>query len=99
MIITNMKHTMTLQPSTGWVRKYQKEPGNQEYAVRACLQKVRSLKKDSLILVKGNSYMRTVFHIVDIKESIGKYVPGQWPCKVLVIKFTGEIFQADASDF
>ena len=95
MQLSNLRHAATYQPSNGWIRKYQKNPSDQNLAVRAAIQTARKLE-ESVVLVKGNSYGTSVYHIAKKSEDIKKYLPGVKSPTVLMIKTTGEIFQATA---
>lgn len=97
MHLKSVNHVKTVTPSKGWIRKYKNNPSDQHLAVMAALQIARNLEKP-VVLIKGNSYGTVVYHIAETGDSIGKYVPGAWPCNVLLIRTTGEIFRAVAED-
>ena len=95
MKLTNLKHRATWTPSNGWIRKWQKNPGDQELAVRAAIQTARKLDVKNVVVVKGNSYGSLVYHIAKTTDDITKYtVRG---VRVLVVSYQGEIYQADAA--
>lgn len=96
MTLTELTHLATCNVSNGWINKYKKEPSNQEFAVRAAIQKAYTLGRE-IIVVRGHSYDNLVYHLATSDDDIAKYTGGKRNVRVLVVRHTGEIFQALAN--
>lgn len=96
MTLTGLTHRATWKVSNGWINKYRKDPSNQELAVRAAIQKAYTLGQE-IIVIKGNSYMNAVYHLATAGDDIAKFTGGARDVRVLVVRSTGEIFQANAA--
>jgi hypothetical protein len=98
MNLSDLKHRATYTPTKGWIRKHSKNPSDQNIAVRAALQVARR-DDTTTVVIRSNSHGQPVYRIAYTSDSIGKYCPGAWPCPVLVVRHTGEIFLATADDW
>lgn len=98
MNLSDLKHRATYTPTKGWIRKHSKNPSDQNIAVRAALQVARR-DGTNTVVARSNSYGQPIYRVVYATDSIRKYCPGAWPCPVLLIRPTGEIFLATADDW